>query len=60
MDERTETVVGLAGAATLVVAGTLATGYLPSEPRSQLLAGAIIVVGFALGFYMLGEFELPD
>jgi len=60
MDERTRTVVGLGGAALLVVGGTLATGYLPSRPRSQLLAGAMIVAGFALGFYVLGEFDLPD
>lgn len=60
MDDRTETAVGLGGAVVLVVAGTLATGYLPSRPRSQLLAGALIVAGFALGFLVLGEFELPD
>ena len=60
MEQRTRTAVGLAGAAALVVGGTLATGYLPSRPRSQLLAGAMIVAGFALGFYVLGEFELPD
>lgn len=60
MDERTETAVGLGGAAVLVVAGTVATGYLPSRPRWQLLAGTLIVAGFALGFLVLGEFELPD
>lgn len=60
MDERIRTAAGVAGAVALVIAGTLATGYLPSEPRSQLLAGVLIVAGFALGFYTLGEFELPD
>lgn len=60
MDGRTRTAVGLAGAALLVIAGTLATGYLPSRPRSQLLAGGLIVAGFALGFFVLGEFDLPD
>ena len=60
MNDRTETIVGLVGAVALVVGGTLATGYLPSTPRSQLVAGAIIVAGFALGFYVLGEFDLPD
>ena len=60
MEQRTRTAVGLAGAAALVVGGTLATGYLPSRPRSQLLAGAMIVAGFALGVYVLGGLELPD
>lgn len=60
MDEQTETALGLAGAVVLVLGGTLATGYLPSEPRAQLLAGGLIVAGFALGFYVLGEFDLPN
>jgi hypothetical protein len=60
MDERVRTVAGLGGASILVVGGTLATGYLPSTPRSQLLAGGLIVAGFALGLLTLGEFELPD
>jgi hypothetical protein len=60
MDERIRTAAGLGGAAVLVVGGTLATGYLPSTPRSQLIAGAIIVAGFALGMYVLGEFEFAD
>ena len=60
MDERTRTAVGLTGAALLVVGGTLATGFLSSRPRSQLLAGGMIVAGFALGFFVLGEFDLPD
>ena len=60
MDERTRTALGLGSASILVVAGTLATGYLPSTPRSQLLAGGLIVAGFALGFLVLGEFEFPD
>ena len=60
MNERLRTVGGLGLASLLVVGGTLATGYLPSEPRWQLVAGALIVAGFALGFLVLGEFELPD
>ncbi|MFW5911186.1 MAG: hypothetical protein ACOCSD_08115 [Halolamina sp.] len=60
MNDRTETAIGLGGAALLVGAGTLATGYLPSRPRWQLLAGALIVAGFALGFLVLGAFELPN
>lgn len=56
MDERIRTAVGLGGAVVLVIGGTLATGYL----ESQLLAGAIIVAGFALGMYVLGEFEFSD
>lgn len=58
MEQRIETALGLTGAVALILGGTLATGYLPSEPRGQLLAGALIVAGFALGFYILGEFEL--
>jgi hypothetical protein len=47
-------------AAVLVVTGTLATGLLPSSPFYQILSGAIIVVGFAVGFAGLGAFESPE
>ena len=35
----------------LVVAGTLATGFLPSTAIYQVLAGAIIVAGFGVLLY---------
>jgi fructose-1,6-bisphosphatase/inositol monophosphatase family enzyme len=47
----------LAIAGILVVAGTLATGVLPQTTLSQVLAGTIIVAGFALGFVCLGGLE---
>ncbi|MFD1566861.1 hypothetical protein [Halolamina litorea] len=59
MNERTRTIIGLVVGGALVVGGSLATGYL-TGPRSQLIAGAIIVAGFAVGFLVLGEFEFPE
>lgn len=47
----------LAIAGLLVVGGTLATGLVPQEPLYQVLAGAIIVAGFGLGFVCLGGME---
>lgn len=44
-------------AAALVVAGTLATGLLPPTTGSQVLAGAVIVAGFGLGFVCMGGLE---
>jgi hypothetical protein len=41
-------------AAVAIVVGTLATGVLPATPLYQLLAGALIVAGFALGYACLG------
>ena len=35
----------------LVVAGTFATGLLPSSAPYQAVAGGVIVAGFALLFY---------
>lgn len=50
MDDRLRTYGSLALAVLLVVGGTLATGFLPPTLPSQLLAGALIVAGFALGY----------
>lgn len=60
MDERLRTYGSLVGATLLVLGGTLATGVLPPTPRYQLLAGLIIVAGFALGFIGFVGFELPN
>lgn len=49
MDRREFGCSGLAVA--LVLAGTLATGLLPSSTPYQVLAGGIIVAGFALLLY---------
>ena len=50
MDERLRTYGSLVLAAVLVVGGTLATGVLPPTLPYQLLAGALIVAGFGLGY----------
>lgn len=50
MDDRLRTYGSLLLAALLVVGGTLATGFLPPTLPYQLLAGALIVAGFALGY----------
>jgi hypothetical protein len=47
----------LALAAVLVVAGTIAAGLLPSSPLYQVLAGGIIVAGFAVGYACVGAFD---
>lgn len=50
MDDRVRTYGSLLLAAVLVVGGSLATGYLPATLPYQLLAGAIIVAGFVVGY----------
>lgn len=60
MDERLRIYGSLAGAILLVLAGTLATGVLPPTLPYQLLAGLIIVAGFALGYIGFIGFELPE
>lgn len=37
-------------AAAFVIGGVMGTGFLPPTLRSQLVAGGLIVVGFALVF----------
>ena len=53
MDERLRTYGSLVGAVLLVVGGTLATGFLPATLPYQILAGAVIIAGFGLGYYGL-------
>lgn len=57
MNEQARTYGGLALAALLIVAGSLATGLFPSGVQYQVLAGAIIVAGFAVGYYSIGAFD---
>ncbi len=52
MLDRTYPCLGLAG--LLIAAGTLATGLLPSTAPYQVLAGGIIVAGFALVYACIG------
>lgn len=47
-------------AVLLVIAGTLATGLLPSTALYQVLAGGVIVAGFALVFVCLGGLDAFD
>lgn len=55
MDERTRFVVCMIVAALLIIGGTLATGLLPSEPLYPGIAGAIIVIGFAVPLVCFGR-----
>lgn len=41
----------------LVVVGTFATGLLPSSAPYQVLAGGIIVAGFALLLYCFRDWD---
>ncbi|PSP82298.1 hypothetical protein BRC83_09750 [Halobacteriales archaeon QS_1_68_17] len=60
MTDRTRQYAGLGVGAVLIVAGTLATGLLPPTPLYQVLAGAIIVGGFAVAFASFGAFDLSE
>lgn len=44
-------------AVALVVAGTLATGPLPSTPAYQAIAGGVIVAGFGLLLYCFRDWD---
>jgi hypothetical protein len=50
----------LGGGTVLIIGGTLATGLLPSALPYQLLAGGIIVAGFAVVYACLGSFNRPQ
>ena len=60
MDERTRTYASLGLAIALIVTGTLATGFLPSTPVYQFVAGAMIVAGFAVGYVGIGAIKLVE
>ena len=60
MDERTRTYGSLGLAIAMIVTGTLATGFLPSTPVYQFVAGAIIVAGFAVGYVGIGAIKLVE
>lgn len=47
-------------AVVLVVTGTIATGLVPSTPLYQVLAGSIIVAGFAVGYLCLSGFNFLE
>lgn len=60
MESGTRRYACLAVAVALIVAGTLATGLLPSTLPFQVLAGGIIVAGFALSYACLGADEFLE
>lgn len=60
MNDKLRRYAGMGVAGILVIAGTLATGLFPSTLPYQILAGGIIVAGFAVGFASLGAFEFPE
>lgn len=51
---------GLGVAVVLIITGTLATGFLPSTPLYQVIAGGLIVAGFAVGYASSGAFEFLE
>jgi hypothetical protein len=60
MKDRFRTYGSLVGAAILVLAGTVATGVLPSTLPFQLVAGLLIVAGFVLAYAGAIGIELPE
>ena len=60
MQVRTRRSLGLGIAVALIIAGTLATGLLPPTFLYQVLAGGIIVTGFAVGYLSLGTFDFLE
>lgn len=60
MKDRTRQYVCLGAAAVLIIIGTLATGLLPPTPLYQVLAGGIVVGGFAVGFTCLGTVNVLE
>ncbi|MFB6310545.1 MAG: hypothetical protein ABEH64_05105 [Salinirussus sp.] len=51
-------IICASAAIVLVLTGMLLTGVLPSGGRYQLVAGAVIVAGFAVAYGCLGGWEL--
>lgn len=58
--DRTRTAACLAVGLVLIIGGSLATGLVPEGAIYQVLAGAVIVAGFAVVFLCLGALEFPD
>lgn len=58
--DRRRRYAGLGVAVVLIITGTLATGLLPSTPLYQVIAGGLIVAGFAVGYASLGAFEFLE
>ncbi|MFB6146837.1 MAG: hypothetical protein ABEJ08_04045 [Halobacteriaceae archaeon] len=54
MDERTRQYACGGVAVLLIIGGTLATGLLPPTLPSQVIAGGIIVAGFAVAYACVG------
>ena len=57
MKERIRQYACLGLAVVMVITGTVATGLLPSTILYQVLAGGVIVAGFAVTFVCLGGFD---
>jgi hypothetical protein len=60
MADRRRRYLCLGIATALIVAGTLATGLLPSTAPYQALAGGIIVLGFAVLYVCLGPLDVLE
>lgn len=58
--DRRRRYAGLGVAVVLIITGTLGTGFLPSTPLYQVIAGGLIVAGFAVGYASLGAFEFLE
>lgn len=57
MNSTVRQVVCMGVAVTLLVSGTLASGLFSFGTLSQILAGAMIVAGFAVAYFCLGAFQ---
>lgn len=60
MDEKTREYAGVGLGIVLIVGGIFSTGILPSTTLYQVLAGGIIVAGFAIAFASVNAFEFPE
>lgn len=60
MKEQLRQYVCLGVGAVLIVSGTIATGLVPPGVLYQILAGSLIVVGFAVSYKCFGGFKLLD
>ena len=60
MKERIRQYACLGVAVALIITGTLATGLVPSTTPYQVLAGSVIVAGFAVSYVCLSGFIFRD